>query len=158
MASFVIASASVLTGTAWTGTAPGPGNPTPSGTISSSTDWSDHVKQVTLSDKVALQDFTTMGDGLFMAQKPGLASADVSVEFNQDFSSSVDATFGAGILARTLYYLDVKPTSSARAATNPSRVYAAYLGEYTPLGGAVGDRSAVTIPFGVTGTFARLTS
>lgn len=159
MASFVILNASVLSGTGWTGTAPGPGNPTVSGTISSSTDWADHVKQVTLSEKIAMQDFTTYGDGGFMTQKPGLISADMSIEFNQDFAASnVDATFGAGFLARTLFYLDIKPTSSSRGSTNPSRVYAAYVAEYTPVGNAVGDRAGLTIPFSVTGTFARLTS
>jgi len=159
MASFVILNATILTGTGWTGTAPGPGNPTVSGTITSSTDWSDHVRQVTLSEKVAMQDLTTFGDGGFMTQKPGLISADLSIEFNQDFAASnVDAIFGAGFLARTLFYIDVKPTSSARAATNPSRVYAAYVEESTPVGNAVGDRAAITIPFKVTGSFARLTS
>jgi hypothetical protein len=159
MASFVILNASVSTGTAWTGTAPGAGNPTPSGTISSATDWSDHVRQVTMSEKVAMQDFTTYGDGGFMTQKPGLISADLSIEFNQDFASSnVDAVFGVGFLARTLFYLDIKPTSSARGSTNPSRVYAAYVAEYTPVGNTVGDRAGITIPFSVTGTFARLTS
>ena len=159
MASIVLTSATVLTGTGWTGTAPGPGNPSVSGTISSSTDWSDHVKQVTFSDKVAMQDFTTFGDGAFVTQKPGLKSADISIEFNQDFaSSSVDAVFGAAQLAGTLLYLDVKPTSASRASTNPSYVYAVYVSDYTPVGNSVGDRASVTISFAVTGTYARLTS
>jgi hypothetical protein len=159
VASLVLTSATTLVGTAWTGTAPGPANPTVSGTISSSTDFSDAIRQVTLSMSVAMQDFTTFGDGAFVTQKPGLKSADIQIEFNQDFAASeVDATFGAGFLAGTLYYLDIKPTSSARGATNPSYVYACYVSEYTPVGNAVGDRASVTIPFAVTGTYARLTS
>ena len=159
MASLVLTSATVLTGTAWTGTAPGPANPTVSGTISSSTDRTDHVRQVTFGPKTNMQDFTTMGDGGFFTQKPGLVQADLTVEFNQDFAASdVDAIFGAGLLARTLFYLDIKPTSSARAATNPSYVVAAYVAEYPVLGNAVGDRAATTITFGVTGSFSRLTS
>ena len=158
MATLVLTSATTLTGTSFTGTAPGPGNPTVSGTISSSTDWSDHVKQVTLNMNVAMQDFTTFGDGAFVSQKPGLKGADISIDFNQDFSSSVDATFGAGFLAGTLYYLDFRPTSSARGSTNPSYVYAAYVSDYTPIGNSVGDRAGVTVSFKVTGTYARLTS
>lgn len=159
MASLVLTSATTLWGTGWTGTAPGPGNPTVSGTISSSTDFSDHIRQVNLGEKVAMQDFTTFGDGAFVVQKPGLKSAEISIDFNQDFAaSSVDATFGAALLAGTLGYLDIKPTSSSRAATNPSYVYAVYVTDYTPIGQSVGDRSAVSVKFAVTGTYSRLTS
>jgi hypothetical protein len=159
VASLVLTSATTLTGTAWTGTAPGPANPTVSGTITSTTDWSDHVRQVTLSNTAAMQDFTTFGDGAFTTQKPGLKGADISIEFNQDFAaSSVDAIFGAAQLAGTLLYVDIKPTSSARGATNPSYVYAAYVSDYTPVGNSVGDRASVTVGLKVTGTFTRLTS
>lgn len=159
MASLVLTSATTLYGTAWTGTAPGPANPTVSGTISSSTDFSDHIKQVNLAMNVAMQDFTTFGDGAFITQKPGLKGADVSIDFNQDFAAStVDAVFGAAFLAGTLVYLDFKPTSSARGATNPSYVYALYVAKYPPIGQTVGDRAAVTVDFAVTGTYARLTS
>lgn len=159
MASLVLTNCTVSVGTAWTGTAPGPGNPTVSGTINSGTDLTDHIRQVTLGPKAAMQDFTTFGDGAFVAQKPGLKSSDLSFDFNQDFASgSVDALFGAGLLAGTLFYIDIKPTGSSRGSTNPSYVYAAYVSEYTPLGNAVGDRSAAPVGFAVTGTYARLTS
>lgn len=159
MATLVLTNATTLYGTGWTGTAPGPANPTVSGTISSSTDFTDHIRAVTLNMNIAMQDFTTFGDGAFISQKPGLKGADLSIEFNQDFaSSSIDATFGAAFLAGTLIYLDFKPTSSSRAATNPSYVYACYVSAWTPIGQTVGDRAAVTVPFAVTGTYARLTS
>lgn len=159
MASLVLTSATTLYGTSWTGTAPGPANPTVSGTVASSTDFSDHIKQITLNMNVAMQDFTTFGDGGFISQKPGLLGADITVDFNQDFAaSSVDATFGAAFLAGTLVYLDVKPTSAARAATNPSYVYAAYVSNYTPIGDAVGNRGAAPVGLAVTGKYARLTS
>lgn len=158
MATLVLTAATTLTGTAWTGTAPGPGNPSVSGTISSTTDWSDHIKQVNLNMAVAMQDFTTFGDGAFVSQKPGLKSADLTIDFFQDFSSSVDATFGAGFLAGTLYYLDIKPTAASRGTTNPSFVYAAYVSSYPPIGQAVGDSAMVQVGFTVTGSYARLTS
>lgn len=159
MASLVLTSATTLYGTAWTGTAPGPGNPTVSGTVSSSTDQTDHIRQVTLNMNVAMQDFTTFGDGAFVSQKPGLKSADITIDFNQDFAAAnIDATYGAAFLAGTLIYLDFKPTSSARAATNPSYVYACYVQQYTPLGNSVGDRAAAPVGLAVTGSYARLTS
>lgn len=159
MASLVLTSATTLYGTSWTGTAPGPANPTVSGTVASSTDFSDHIKQVTLNMNVAMQDFTTFGDGGFISQKPGLLGADISIDFNQDFAaSSVDATFGAAFLAGTLIYLDVKPTNAARSATNPSYVYAAYVSNYTPIGDAVGNRGAAPVGLSVNGKYARLTA
>lgn len=159
MASLVLTNTMTLYGTAWTGTAPGPANPTVSGTITSTTDFSDHIKQVTLNSNVAMQDFTTFGDGAFISQKPGLKGADITIDFNQDFVAlQVDAIFGPAFLAGTLIYLDVKPTNSARGATNPSYVYACYVQQYSPIGQAVGDRAATSVGFAVTGTFARLTS
>ena len=161
MASLVLTSAQTTIGSIWTGTAPGPANPTPSGTIATtiSTDFSDHIRQVTLNLNVAMQDFTTFGDGAFIAQKPGLKGADFSIDFNQDFAaSSIDATFGAAFLAGTLLYFDFKPVNVARAATNPSYIYAAYVAKYSPIGQSVGDRAASTVEFAVTGSYARLTS
>lgn len=159
MGAFVLTSATVLTGTAWTGTAPGPGNPTVSGTITSSVDRSDHVRSVSFGPKLKMEDFTTFGDGGFVVQKPGLMSADLSIEFNQDFASSqIDAVFSVGHVAGTLFYLDIKATNASRSATNPSFVCAAYVTEPTPISGAVGDRASYNVSFAVTGTFARLTS
>lgn len=159
MSTLVLTSATTLYGSAWTGVAPGPGNPTVAGTIASSTDFTDHIRQVTLNNNVAMQDFTTFGDGAFTAQKPGLKGADITVEFNQDFAAaSVDVTFGGVFLAGTLVFLDFKPTSAARAATNPSYVYACYVSAYPPIGQTVGDRAATQIGFAVTGSYARLTS
>lgn len=159
MSSLVLTNVTTLYGTAWTGTAPGPANPSVSGTISSSTDLSDHIKEVKFGMKAKMEDFTTFGDGGFMTQKPGIKSADFSIDFNQDFAaSSIDSIFNAAATAGTLLYFDVKPTSSARGTSNPSIVLACYVSDYPMFGNAVGDRAAVTVGFSVTGTYARLTS
>jgi hypothetical protein len=159
VSSLVLTNTKIQIGTAWTGTAPGPSNPTVSGTITTPTDFSDHTFEVQLGSKAAMQDFTTFGDNGFYSQKPGLLSSDLTVNVNQDFAaSSVDVTFGPGILARTLFYIDVMPTSAARSATNPSYVYAAYLMTYNPVGQSVGNKAAAQLGFSVTGTYARLTA
>lgn len=160
MATLVLTNTTTLYGTAWaSGTAPGPGNPTVSGTLTTILDLSDHIKSITMNLNVAMQDFTTFGDGGFITQKPGLKGADISIEFNQDFAASnIDAVFGAGLIAGTLFYIDVKPTSSARSATNPSYIYAVYVAKYPPIAQSVGDRAAASVDFAVTGTYARLTS
>lgn len=159
MATFVMTSATILGGTAWTGTAPGSGNPTISGTITTTIDWSDHIKSVSIDTTAAAVDFTNFGAGGYTESKPGLKTADVSIDFFNDFAASeVDAIFGPALTAETLYYFDFKPTSAARSATNPSYVVALYVASYPPLGVAVGEAAAATIGFMNAGKFARLTS
>lgn len=150
-----------LVGTIWTGTAPGAGNPTPSGTIATtlSTDLSDHIKAVKINMSRVDVDFTNFGSGGFVEKKPGLADADISIDFFNDFAAStVDAIFGAAQLANTLYYLDIKATNSARSTTNPSYVFAVYVSSYPPLGATVGDAAEATVGFMLAGKYARLTS
>jgi hypothetical protein len=158
VATFVLTEATITIGTAWTGTAPGPGNPSVSGTINTGTDWSDHIEQVGFDMARAAIDFTNFGDKGYVNNKPGLQTVDLSIRFQQDTaSSSVDATFGAGVLAGTLYYVDIKPTSASRGSTNPSYVGAFYIASYPPFGGAVGDKAVVEIGFMQAGKYARLT-
>lgn len=159
MASSVLTNAMVLQSAAFTGTAPGPGNPTVSGTLTTPTDWSDHTRQIQLNHNVAVPDMTTFGDGGFTTTKPGLKDSDITITFNQDFvASNIDAVFGAAALAGTLLYIDVKPTNAARGTSNPSYVYAVYVSNYPPIGQSVGDAAVVQVGLKVTGTFARLTA
>jgi hypothetical protein len=159
MGTFVLSEATLLAGSAWTGTAPGPGNPTVSGSVASSTDWSDHVEQITFDMAAANIEFTNFGDKGFVSNKPGLLSFDFSVMFQQDVAaSSVDAIFGAAFLAKTLLYFDIKAASAARGASNPSWVIAAYVAKYPAFGGTVGSKANATIEFMQAGKFARLTS
>lgn len=159
MASLVLTSAMTLQGVAWTGTAPGPANPTVSGTISSTTDWSDHIKQVSINLTRANVDFTNFGAGGFVENKPGLAGMDVTISFFNDFAATnVDATFGAAAIAGTLLYFDFKATSSARGTGNPSYVCALYVASYPPLAAQVGSAAETSIGFMLAGKYARLTS
>lgn len=159
MATQVLTSVMTLQGSAWTGTAPGTGNPTVSGTISSTTDWSDHIKSVSIDISRAAVNFDNFGSGGYVEQKPGMQSADISIEFFNDYAAAnIDATFGAALVAGTLLYFDFKPTSSARGATNPSYVVAAYVESYQPLSQSVGSAATTTVKLMNAGKFARLTS
>jgi hypothetical protein len=156
MATSVLLTSTVLYGSSWTGTAPGPGNPTVSGTIASSTDFSDHLAAADAGIAVAEVDFTNFGSGGFSEFKPGLINISWSLDLFQDFAAaSIDAVFGAAVLARTLVYLDLKPTSAARSATNPSIVGAVYVKSY-PTAYAVGAGVKTKIDFMSAGKFARL--
>lgn len=161
MATLVLTTTKTSVGTVWTGTAPGPGNPTVSGTIATtlSTDLSDHIKAVKINLSRANVDFTNFGAGGFVENKPGLANADVTIDFFSDFAAStVDALFGAAVIANTLYYLDVMPTSSARGSTNPSYVFALYVATDPVFSAQVGSAAESSISFMLAGKYARLTS
>ena len=158
MATFVSLSATTLYGTSWTGTGPGSGNPTPSGTVASSTDFSDHIKSVSISLDADEVDFTNFGAGGFKEMKTGLISASVSITFFADYAaSSVNTVMVPAILARTLGYWDFKPTSSARSATNPSLVFA-LTPKKVPTAMAIGAAEECTVDFSIAGKYARLTS
>jgi hypothetical protein len=159
MASFVLTEAVVQSATAWTGTAPGPANPTISGTLSSPTDWTPWLEEVKFGPKCANIDFSNFADKGFMSSKPGMISADFSIVLQQDVAAAaVDSVFGPGLLAKTLYYFDVKATSATRGTSNPSWVVAAYIENYPAFGGAVGSKATVEVGFMLAGKFARLTA
>ncbi|NDG19180.1 MAG: hypothetical protein EB117_13030 [Betaproteobacteria bacterium] len=162
MAAFVNTSRSVLLATAWTGTAPGlPGTQTVSGTLASAQDISAYVRSGNPSVKAAMQDGTTFSSGGFVVQYPGLRSGDdITFECLSDFAAStlypiVQTTLGG---LGSLVYLDLKPTSSARSATNASFVAAAYISAWTPVTGAVGDLAAASLTLTITGKFDYLTA
>lgn len=158
MSTFVSTSATTLFGAAFTGTAPGVGNPTVSGTISSSTDFSDHIKSISISLDADEVDFTNFGSGGFKEAKTGLIGASVSITFFSDYASSqVNTVLVPALLARTLGYWDFKPTSSARGATNPSLVFALYP-KKVPAAMAIGAAEECTVDFTVAGKYARLTA
>jgi len=159
VATLVLTSTMTLYGTSWTGTAPGAGNPTVSGTVASSTDFSDHIKQVNIDLSRVAVDFTNFGSGGFVENKPGLIDAAVSVDFFGDFAaSSIDVTFGPLVTAGTLVFLDIKPTNAARSATNPSYVFGLYLAGYPVVTGGPGEAAMATVSFMSAGKYARLTA
>jgi hypothetical protein len=147
----------ILVGTAWTGTAPGISNPTVTGTISSSTDLSAWCKEVSLPETVAMQDSTTFGAGGFAQNVPGLSSMSVTLTFYQDFAATATyATLASLALAKTLTYWDVNGTTSARSATNPSLVFAAYIATFDFLSAAVGNVPEVPLALTITGKWGHL--
>jgi hypothetical protein len=158
MATFVSLTATTLYGVSWTGTAPGPANPTVSGTVASSTDYSDHIKSVSISLDAAEVDFTNFGSGGFKEMKTGLLTAGVQISFFGDAAASgLDSVLFAALTARTLTYWDFKPTSSARGASNASLVFALYVKKY-PAAWTIGSAQEASVDFSIAGKYARLTA
>ena len=74
-------------------------------------------------------EYTNFASGGWKLNTVGLKSGTLQVNFNQDFAASqVDALFGLGgtfgFGTGTVFYMDIKPTSAARGATNPSYLLA----------------------------------
>jgi len=160
MAVATLTAPKVLVGTAWTGTAPGsPGTQTVSGTISGSTDLSVWANEVALPESVAMQDASNFDSGGFVLNVPGMSSMKASITFLQDFAASASyVTIAANAIGKTLMYFDVNPTTSARSATNPSIVFAAYIDTFDFLTAKVGDVPVFQLGLTVTGKWAHLTS
>ena len=164
MAVYVITASTALCGVAWTGTAPGdPGSQTVAGTITSSTDISAMITEVSLTVDADIIDFTHMAANGWRIKRTGLKAGSGSINFNQDFAASqVDALFGLGgtfgFASASTLYLDLKATSTARASTNPSYVCQFLNSGYTPITGAVGAGAMSPFSFETTGQIARLAS
>jgi hypothetical protein len=166
MAQFVNVSRTVLLGTAWTGTAPGVGVATPSGTITTASDITSFIKGGGDPGWSAnMVDVTNMGSLGYSVVIPGITTGDELVfDANSDWAASqlgaiVRTTLGG--IARpgsSPIYADIKPTSASRSATNPSFVAACYISKWKPYGGGVGERAAASLTLTITGTFTDLTS
>jgi hypothetical protein len=164
MPAFVNTNRMVLLGTAWTGAvAPGVGGSTAitnTGTITTPQDISAFVRSGNPSTTAAMQDVTTFGSGGFTQVIPGLRSGDdITFECVSDFAASqlyaiVQTTLG-GLGAAV--YLDIKPTNSARSATNPSFVAFGYISNWVRASGAVGDAAMASLTISISGRFADIT-
>ena len=162
MAVFSITSCTILGGTTWTGTAPG-GTTAPSGTITSSVDYSALFTSVELSIEAEELDYTNFASAGWRQKITGLQMASVSLVLNDDYAAAAtDAVFGLGgslgIGSSSSLYLDIKPTSSARSATNPSYVLRFLNTGGKVTGGSVGELPTRSLSFPTTGIVARLTS
>lgn len=96
-----------------------------------------------------------------MVQYPGLKSGDdITFDCLSDFAASqlypiVQTTLGG---LGSLVYLDLKPASGSRSATNSSFVAAGYISAWTPVQGSVGDLASASLTITITGKFDYLTA
>jgi hypothetical protein len=124
--------------------------------IINSVDLSDHVRSVTVTPSVDLQDKTAMGAS-YHARLGGLKDYSLELELNQDFASgSVDATLFPLLGVSTS--IEVRPVNGSRSATNPGYTGNAILESYKPVSGKVGDMLVTTASFKGDGALARQTS
>lgn len=93
----------------------------------------------------------------FKSRVGGLKDCDWEVEFNQDFAAGgPDATLFA--LVNTAVSITLKSTSGANSSTNPEYQGNAFIAEYTPIDGSVGDLAKTSATWPGSGTLTRATS
>ena len=117
-------------------------------------DMSDQVQSVTLTIGYDQLETTAMGDNGRKYTK-GLQSVDVSITmFNSYGSSEVEATL-VDVVGDDAVTLMIWPNGPTESATNPEyTITGAFLSNFTPVIGTVGELSMVTANF-VGGTWAR---
>jgi hypothetical protein len=118
-------------------------------------DLSDHVKQVTLKYSAVIHDDTAMG-ATSKSRIAGLLDWSMDVEFYQDYASGkVDATLFP-LVGAAAFAVHLKPVNDTISTTNPDFTGNAVIeGDYTPVSGAVGDLSTVTVTFAGDGALTR---
>jgi hypothetical protein len=156
--SYYVAVAASTTG----GTAPG-GATAPTGcSLSSASDISSWVTQVEAGADVATNDVTTFGSGGFTNMVAGLKTGTANIGLLMDYAASAtNALLGLGgsvIAFGAQGFLEVKPSSGSRSATNPSFICKIINNGWRPFNATVGGIPVVTWNVTVIGGFAELTS
>lgn len=117
---------------------------------------SDHGNKVEISVTVEDKDTTTFGQ-TYKTRVGGLKDGSISIDFLNDFTAAqLDSIFWP--LLGTVVAFEIRPTSSARAVTNPAYTGSILIKEWKPIGGGVGDLDSVSVSFPTSGTVLRQTS
>lgn len=143
------------------GVAPG-GTTAPSGAVAltAPTDLSQWVTQAATPYDVAEVDSTNFGTGGFETVVAGLKSGTISFSINQDFAAAApNALLGInGSVAAPggLFFVEVRPTSSARSATNPGFIAKVLHKGWKTFNAQVGAISTIDLSLRITGGFGEL--
>ena len=112
------------------------------------------ITSVTLSTSLDVVETSSFGSTAAKTRVSGLADNSVTLEFQQDFASSmVEATIFPLIGSTTT--IVVQPTSSAVGTTNPTYTFSALVSEWTPLNGAVGELATASVTWPITGAITK---
>lgn len=112
-----------------------------------SVDLSNRSSKVTVETQFDPVDVTSFG-GTYKEIIQGMGDAKITVSFFQDFAAAeVDATLWPLSQSGATFPITVRPTNSAKSATNPSYEMTAVLLSYNPIDGSVGDASTTDVEF-----------
>ena len=142
------------------GTAPG-GATAPTGcSLTTPTDLSSYLTQVEAGQDYATLDTTTFGSGGFTNMVAGLKTGTLNLALLQDFAASaLNAVLGANgsvIAVGATGFVEVRPGTGARSATNPGFICKVINNGWRFLNASVGGLSVVQWNVTVTGGYAEL--
>ena len=121
-----------------------------------STDFSNSIASVTLELTAETQETTAFGDTA-RTRVSGLQDGSLSIDFHQDFgASSIDATFHP--LLGSAIPFEIKPTSDAVGATNPTYSGTCIVTQYSPFDSSVGDLATLSVSWELSGPVTRATA
>ena len=129
----------------------------------------EYIASVTLSTPEDVVETTAFGPVGARTRTSGLKDHSVALEFHNDFASGameqIIDTIGIGQLTN----LVIKPTSAAISTTNPAyradgsgtgaaKAGQVLISEWTPLNGAVGELSTVSVTWPISGQIVKDTT
>ena len=115
---------------------------------------SSYISSVTLSTSSDVVETTGFSSTAARTRVAGLQDNSVTIEFFQDFATSlVEQTIYP--LLGTTTSVAVLPTSSAAGPTNPSYTFTALISEWQPLSGAVGELSTASVTWPISGAITK---
>ena len=129
----------------------------------------EYIASVTINTPEDVVETTAFGPVGARTRTSGLKDHSIALEFHNDFASGAMEQVIAGIGIGQLANIIIKPTSSAVSATNPaykadnsgsgaSKAGQVLVAEWTPLNGAVGELSTVSVTWPVSGQITRATA
>lgn len=142
------------------GTAPG-GASAPTGcSLTTPSDISAWVTGVEVGPDIATVDSTTFGSGGYTTMVAGLKSATASIAIINDYAASAPNALigmnGSVVAVGGQGFLEVRPTSSARGATNPGFVCKFINNGWRSFNASVGGLPTVTWNVTIIGGYAEL--
>jgi len=129
----------------------------------------EYISSVTINTPEDVVETTAFGPVGARTRTSGLKDHSVALEFHNDFASgameSIIDTIGIGQLTN----LVIKPTSAAISSTNPAyradgsgsgatKAGQVLVSEWTPLNGAVGELSTVSVTWPISGQIVKDTT
>ena len=115
---------------------------------------SSYISSVTLSTSNDVVETTGFSSTAARTRVAGLQDNSVTIEFFQDFATSLVEQTIYPLLGTTTSVV-VLPTSSAASATNPSYTFTALVSEWQPLSGAVGELSTESVTWPISGAITK---
>ncbi len=120
------------------------------------TQFEDQITSLSLPFDASLNDITTFSSGGWEEVKPGLNSANINLDIlNFEGSGELTTILWTAFLAKASIAVVVRGSTATIGADNPSFTYVAYLENFNPVAGSVGDNNATSISFKVSGVPTR---